>query len=414
MSSMKIAVIGSGISGLICAHLLKDQTDLTLFEAADKPGGHVNTVDVHGKTGDFAVDTGFIVFNEQNYPNFVKLIDQLGVESQTTRMGFSVRSEELGLEYSGEGLKGMFGNIRNFTDYRHWGMVRDILRFHKEAEQATDPTETVESFLLRHKFGRRFTEMYLLPLGSALWSCSIDRFGSFPMEFVTDFLANHQMLQVRNRPIWRVLKGGSRTYVDKIIKQLGDRLKLSCPIHKIVRTEEGIEVKLPDGHVERFDEVILACHADQSLRLIDSPTSEETTVLRSFPYEENIVTLHSDDSVLPRRPASRASWNAYLPSEKREHAIVTYDMNILQSLPTEEPFCVSLNQRNSINPRLEHQTFNFSHPTYHSGRKEAQRRHKEFIRNKGISLCGAYWGYGFHEDGLTSGLRVCEAFGASL
>ena len=411
---MKVAVIGSGISGLICAHLLKDQADLTLFEAANKPGGHVNTVDVQGKTGNFAVDTGFIVFNEQNYPNFVKLIDQLGVESQTTRMGFSVRSEVLGLEYSGEGLKGMFGHIQNLTDLHHWGMVRDILRFHKTAEQVSDPTESVESFVNRHKFGKRFIEMYLLPLGSALWSCSVDRFGQFPMEFVTDFLANHQMLQVKNRPIWRVLKGGSRTYVDKIIGGLGDRLRLSCPIRKVKRTEEGVTIQLPDGTTEAFDEVILACHADQSLRLLDSPTSAESSLLKAFPYEENIVSLHSDDSLLPRRRASRASWNAYLPSQKREHSVVTYDMNILQSLPTEEPFCVSLNQKNTINPKLHHETFNFSHPTYHSGRKEAQKRHREFIRNKGVSFCGAYWGYGFHEDGLTSGLRVCEAFGASL
>ena len=411
---MKIAVIGSGISGLICAHLLKDEAEVTLFEAADKPGGHVNTVDVKGKTGNFAVDTGFIVFNEQNYPNFVKLIQQLGVESQKTRMGFSVRSEELNLEYSGEGPAGLFGNVRNLTDRHHWGMVMDILRFHKVAEQLTDPNESVESFLQRHNFGKRFIEMYLLPLGSALWSCSVDRFGQFPMEFVTDFLANHQMLQVRNRPVWRVLKGGSRTYVDKIVDQLGERLRLSCPIRKVKRTEGGVEITLPDGTVESFDEVILACHADQSLKLLDSPTSEETSLLKAFPYEDNAVSLHSDDSLLPRRPASRASWNAYLPSDKREQAVVTYDMNILQSLPTKEPFCVSLNQKNAINPHLHHQTFNFSHPTYHTGRKEAQKRHREFIRNKGISLCGAYWGYGFHEDGLTSGLRVCEAFGASL
>ena len=411
---MKIAIIGSGISGLICAYLLKDQADLTVFEAADKPGGHVNTVNVKGKTGDFAVDTGFIVFNEQNYPNFVKLIQQLGVESQTTRMGFSVKSELLGLEYSGEGLKGLFGHIRNVSDPFHWKMVLDILRFHKVAEESTDPNESVGSFVKRHNFGKRFIEMYLLPLGSALWSCSIKRFNEFPMEFVTDFLANHQMLQVKNRPIWRVIKGGSKTYVEKIVDQLGDRLRLSSPIGSVNRQNDGISITLPDGQTEKFDEVILACHADQSLRMINSPTQQEIEILEAFPYESNVVSLHSDSSLLPQRPAAKASWNAYIPAEKTENAVVTYDMNILQSLPTKETFCVSLNQKNLIHPELHHDDFSFAHPTYHNGRKDAQLRHREFIRNRGLSLCGAYWGYGFHEDGISSGLRVCEAFGAKL
>ena len=411
---MKIAVIGSGISGLICAHLLKDQADLTVFEAANKPGGHVNTVDVKGQTGEFAVDTGFIVFNEQNYPNFVKLLQQLGVESQTTRMGFAVKSEKCGMEYSGESLQGLFGHLRNVSDPFHWKMVLDILRFHRIAEQNTDPMESVDTFVKRHNFGKRFIEMYLLPLGSALWSCSIDRFNDFPMEFVTDFLTNHQMLQVKNRPIWRVIKGGSKTYVEKIVEHLGSRLRLNSPIRSVDRTNNGVSITLPDGHSESYDEVILACHADHSLKIIESPTPQEIELLEAFPYESNVVSLHSDASLLPRRSSARASWNAFLPSDKKDQSVVTYDMNILQSLPTEEPFCVSLNQKNLIHHKRHHQDFHFSHPTYHAGRKEAQQRHREFIRNRGISLCGAYWGYGFHEDGITSGLRVCEAFGTKL
>jgi predicted NAD/FAD-binding protein len=411
---MKIAIVGSGISGLGCAHLLKEDHEITLFEASHKPGGHVNTVDVAGRTGDYRVDTGFIVFNEHNYPNFVRLLELLGVESQPTRMGFSVRSEKTGIEYSGESILGLFGGLRNLTDPKHWSMVRDILRFHKLAEREESGTLTVGEFLARHKLGDRFTEAFLLPLGSALWSCSADRFSTFPMEFLTDFLANHKMLQAYNRPVWRVLKGGSRTYVDQIVKGLGDRIKLNTPIQSVRRTENGVALSLPDSSVQNFDQVILACHADQSLKLLDGAEREEIDLLEKFPYEKNQVTLHSDDRLLPRRRSARASWNAYLTNEKKDHAVVTYDMNILQSLPTLEPFCVSLNQGSSVDPARRHGEYSFEHPTYHPGRKSAQGMHASFIQRRGISLCGAYWGYGFHEDGLSSALRVCQSFGKEL
>ncbi len=411
---MKIAVVGSGISGLACAYLLGPKHDLTLFESDAKPGGHVNTVEVTGKTGTYQVDTGFIVFNKQNYPNFVRLLDLLGVESQETRMGFSVRSDSLKLEYSGESFRGLFGSLRNTTDPLHWKMVCEILRFHKLLRENKPGMETVDEFLKKHRFGNRFIECFLLPLGAALWSCSTTRFGEFPMDFVAGFLENHQMLQAFDRPVWRVLKGGSRTYVEKITHQLGDRLRLNAGVRKVTRTEEGIELSFPDGTRQSFQEVILACHADQALRLIASPSADEVALLESFPYEQNMVSLHSDDSLLPRRKSARASWNAYLSRERKRQAIVTYDMNILQRLPTDEPFCVSLNQSNKISESALHDEFEFSHPTFHKGRKEAQQKHVKFIRNRGISLCGAYWGYGFHEDGLNSGLRVCEAFETSL
>ncbi len=411
---MRIAIIGSGISGLICAHLLGEENEITLFESDSRPGGHVNTVQTKGRTGIFQVDTGFIVFNRENYPNFVRLLEKLKVVSQQTRMGFSVRSENTGIEYSGESIVGLLGHFRNLTSPGHWGMVMDILKFHKLAENLSNPDETVDHFIQRNRLGKRFRDSFLLPLGSALWSCSIDRFGKFPMEFVTDFLSNHQMLQANNRPVWRVIQGGSRTYVDVIVQELGGRLKLDSPVRQVNRTKTGVELHFPDGSSRSFDEVILACHADQSLRLLQHPDAEETGLLRAFPYEKNNITLHSDDSVLPKRQSARASWNAYLPGSGHESALVSYDMNILQSLPTREPFCVSLNQDDQIDNCKEHARFQYSHPTYHPGRREAQANHPNFIRRKGISLCGAYWGYGFHEDGLTSGLRVCKAFGAEL
>lgn len=411
---MKIAVVGSGISGLACAYLLHKKHNLTLFESDSKLGGHVNTVETKGKTGTFQVDTGFIVFNQENYPNLIRLLDQLGIQSQPTRMGFSVQSDNLNLEYSGENIRGLFGHIRNLLDPKHWNMVRDILRFHELAKEKSNPEQTIESFLLKNNFGNRFSDYFLLPLGSALWSCSPEKFGKFPMEFVSDFLSNHQMLQANNRPIWRVIKGGSHTYVNRLIDLLGDRIHLNTAIQNVRRVENGVSLTLPDGTEQEFDEVILACHADQSLRLLEHPTGEEKNLLQSFPYQKNRVTLHSDDSVLPRRKSARASWNAYLPKKESTDALVTYDMNILQNLPTQEPFCVSLNQENIVNPDLIHGNYHFSHPTYHSGRKKAQSTHQSFIRNQGISLCGAYWGYGFHEDGLNSGLRVCKEFGEVL
>lgn len=411
---MKIAIVGSGISGLSCAYLLHKKHDITVFESSNKPGGHVNTVKTIGQTGTYNVDTGFIVFNRENYPNFVRLLEKLRIDSQETRMGFSVQSKELNLEYSGESITGLFGHFRNLVDPKHWLMVRDILKFHKLANNHLDPNESVDSFLGRNHFGDRFSKYFLLPLGSALWSCSTEKFGKFPMEFVSDFLSNHQMLQASNRPIWRVIKNGSKTYVDRLVEILGNRLKLNNPVKEVKRAKNCIKLSMPDGTEQSFDEVILACHADQSLRLLTSISDDEKNLLESFPYQENRVTLHSDDSVIPRRKSARASWNAYLPKSKTEDALVTYDMNILQSLPTEEPFCVSLNHQELINEQKVHGNYDFSHPTYHAGRKHNQSRHSSFIRNQGVSLCGAYWGYGFHEDGLTSGLRVCEAFGEFL
>lgn len=411
---MKVGIIGSGISGLICAYLLRRKCEVTIYESDVKPGGHVNTVEVKGETESHKIDTGFIVFNESNYPNFVRLLKHLEVESKKTRMGFSVRCAKSGIEYSGESLKGLFGASRNLIDFKHWGMVRDISRFHSIAKRNQKSQSSVDDFLSKHHFSQRFRDAFLLPLGSALWSCSTARFGKFPIEFVFDFLSNHKMLQSFDRPIWRVLKGGSRTYVDKMVKQIGNRLHLNTPVKRVYRTKEGVSLDLQDGTIATFDEVILACHADQSLRMIDQPTQEEKKLLEAFPYEQNLVSLHSDDSLLPRRNSARASWNAYLPEGHSEKATVTYDMNILQGLTCSQPFCVSLNQEESIETSLHHGDFKFSHPTYHKGRKEAQKRHREFIRNQGISLCGAYWGYGFHEDGLSSGLRVCEAFGERL
>ena len=408
---MKIAIIGSGISGLICGYLLGRSHDVTIFEAADKPGGHVNTVEVNDPSGKTSVDTGFIVFNEPNYPHFCRLLDVLQVDSKATRMGFSVRCEKSGLEYSGESIGGLLGNFRNLTDLSHWRMILDILRFHKIARASDAKGRSVEEFLDENGFGKRFRQNFLLPLGSALWSCPSDKFSEFPMEFVLEFLQNHQMLQVCNRPVWRVIKGGSRSYVDKIVAELGRRLRLETPIERVKRLKDAVEVTPRGSGSETYDDVILACHSDQSLRLLENPDSDETKVLESFPYETNQVSLHNDESLLPKRKNAWASWNSRIPENPQQKATTTYSMNILQGLSTEREYCVTLNQPEEITKSLLIENFQFSHPTYSINRKQCQSRHGSFIRRRGISLCGAYWGYGFHEDGLASGLRVCEAFG---
>jgi len=411
---MKIAVIGSGISGLICGYLLGKSNDLTIFEADSKPGGHVNTVEVQGSSDRQRVDTGFIVFNKENYPNFCRLLDVLEIESQTTRMGFSVSCERTGFEYSGESLRGFFGSVSNLASPRHWNMLREILKFHDLGQDPSACKESVEEFVATHGFGKRFIEYFLYPLGSALWSCPKEKFESFPMEFVLHFMKNHKMLQVGKRPVWRVIKGGSDNYVNKIVAQLGSRLRLNAKVASVERLDEGVQVDLKNGESSHFDEVVLACHADQSLRLLKDAEEEESQVLNSFPYESNLVTLHSDQSLLPKRKSAWASWNARIPKDESSKATSTYSMNILQGLQDGTQFCVSLNQEDLIADESRCGDYHFSHPTYDANRAEAQRKHPAFIRRKGISLCGAYWGYGFHEDGLSSGLKVCESFGESL
>ena len=411
---MKIAVIGSGISGLICGYLLGKSHETSIFEADAKPGGHVNTVDVNGSSGKHRVDTGFIVFNKANYPSFCQLLQILEIDSQPTRMGFSVSCESTGLEYSGESLKGIFGSPGNIFDPAHWGMIRDILRFHKLGRVPDSISGTVEEFLLTNGFGKRFAKYFLYPLGAALWSCPNEKLSSFPMEFVLKFLGNHQMLQVGNRPIWKVIRGGSRRYVDKLTEILGGRLRLNAPVASIQRKENKVSVIPQCGEEEDFDEVILACHADQSLRLLNPIEEGERELLESFPYEPNLVTLHTDESLLPKRKSAWASWNAKVPKGDQSKATSTYSMNILQGLSDATQFCVSLNQRGLVGADFHLADYNFSHPTYGKERAGAQSRHPEFIRRRGISLCGAYWGYGFHEDGIASGLRVCKSFGESL
>jgi predicted NAD/FAD-binding protein len=407
---MKIAIIGTGIAGNTAAYTLHPRHDVTVFEAGPRVGGHTHTVRVEldGETHD--VDTGFIVFNELNYPRFTQLLDTLGVASQPTSMSFSVRCDRTGLEYNGANLDRLFAQRRNLLRPRFYRMLRDILRFGREAPlwlAEADDTLSVESWSRDRGYSEAFVEHYLVPLGAALWSCPPATFRQFSMKFVVDFLHNHAMLRVGGRPVWRVVKGGSRTYVDAMTRPFADRIRLNCPVRRVTRGFEQVIVQSDAGR-EIFDHAIFACHADQALKLLADPSPVERELLGAFPYQRNDVVLHTDTSVLPRRRKAWASWNArLLPDDGR--AVITYNMSMLQSLRSRHTFCVTLNHTDYIDPARIIRRMTYDHPLYLRGRDAARARHRELINHRHTSYCGAYWGFGFHEDGVRSAQAVCEA-----
>ena len=410
---MKIAIIGAGISGLVAARLLAGKHDVALFEAADYVGGHTHTVDVASDDGPLAIDTGFIVYNERTYPAFCGLLDELNVETQPTSMSFGVRCDRCGLEYSGSSLRGLAARWRNLASPAFHRMLVDILRFNSARWTAPGTYReelTVGEFLLEGGYSKGFAEHYLLPMGGAIWSCPMETFGAFPMRFILEFYRNHGLMQITDRPVWRVIRGGSRSYVDRLIDPFRDRIRLRSPVSSVRRKVEGIEVSV-GGSCEQFDELVFACHSDQALRMLESPDHLERSLLGAFPYGDNTALLHTDVSVLPRRRAAWSSWNYRVPASSEARPRVTYLMNMLQGLPGETMYCVSLNEEDEIDPAKVLGTYRYSHPVFTLERAAAQSRHRELIRRDRISYCGAYWGNGFHEDGVQSALAVTREFG---
>lgn len=412
---MKLAIIGAGISGLTAAYRLDSQHDVTVFEANDYPGGHTNTVDVEVDGERQAIDTGFIVFNDWTYPNFIALLNELGVASQPTTMGFSVTDERSGLEYNGETLNSLFAQRRNILNPRFYRMLLDILRFNREAvsaiQNSTDEL-TVGEFLERQRYSRAFIDQYLLPMGAAIWSCPTGTFSEFPMRFIVEFYENHGLLSVVNRPTWRVVTGGSRTYVDALTARLRQPVRLNTPIAGVQRGPEGVIVQPRRGQPVRFDHLIMACHSDQALQILGADaTAAEREVLGAFPYSRNVALLHTDIAALPRARRAWASWNYRLiqSAATQSSATVTYNMNILQRLQSRQTFCVTLNDDSRINPDKVLRRFEYHHPIFTSRRKTAQARHRELLTATHTSFCGAYWGNGFHEDGVNSALAVVDA-----
>jgi uncharacterized protein len=414
-SRVRVAVIGGGVSGLVAASLLARRHAVTLFEADERPGGHVRTVAVDTPEGALAVDTGFIVFNDRTYPSFTRLLDRLGVASRDTEMSFSVRCDRTGLEYNGTSLDGVFADRRHLVSPSFLGMLRDILRFNRDAadQAARIGAASVRGFLDAHRYGRRFRDHYLLPMGASIWSCPAGAFLDFPIAFVMTFFANHGLLQLRDRPTWKVVRGGSARYVDALVAQSAADLRLASPVHGLSRHADGVLVRSARG-VERFDEVVLGCHADQALRLLDDPSSLEQHVLGAFPYAANTAVLHTDADWLPRRRRAWASWNYRVPADDAALPAVTYHMNRLQHLDTTRQYCVTLNPSAAMAAGAEIARFTYTHPVFSAGRIAAQAQHGALIRRGRTSYCGAYWGYGFHEDGVRSALAVTAAFGEGL
>ncbi|WP_150303644.1 NAD(P)/FAD-dependent oxidoreductase [Pseudomonas saliphila] len=415
---MKVAIIGSGISGLTCAYLLNRRHDITLFEASDWVGGHTHTVDVELNGERHAIDTGFIVFNDWTYPHFIKLLDQLGVPSQPTEMSFSVRDPLSGVEYNGNTLNTLFAQRRNLLSPAFWGMLRDIMRFNHEVLRDMDaqriPAETtLGAYLKRNGYGQRFIDHYIVPMGSAIWSMSLADMLGFPLQFFVRFCRNHGLLSVSNRPQWRVVSGGSRRYIAPLIAGFEDKIRLNCPVERVERDAAGVTLHSSAGS-EHFDRVVFACHSDQALRLLAEPSQPEQQVLRALRYAENDVVLHTDTRLLPDRPLAWASWNYRLGGSAERPAAVTYNMNILQGIQSDTTFCVSLNQTAAIDPALILGRFRYAHPQYSLAGIAAQARWPELQGQQHSYYCGAYWANGFHEDGVLSALRVAAEFGEQL
>ncbi len=413
--TLNIAVVGAGVSGLTCALGLGRQHNVTVLEAAGRPGGHAHTVEVHEDDSVIAIDTGFIVFNFEHYPLLSALFDSLGIRSQPSDMSFSVRCDESGFEFNGSSLNTFFAQRSNLLRPAAWRLMKDILRFNRDGTQSLqsgiEDDITVGDFAEQHGYSEFLLARYLLPLGGALWSCDTRTFRNFPMRFVLEFLRNHAMLQIGRRPIWRTVSGGSRHYVQRIADHLGSRLCLNQRVMEVTRKGPGVEVGFTDGRRQTFDEVVLATHADTSLAMLANAEDEEQALLGTFPYQDNVVCLHSDTRVLPRTRRAWASWNYRIRKGDQGGTCVTYNMNRLQAIESRKTFCVSLNQQDDLQPdQILHQE-TVRHPLFVPGRDKAQACHSKMIRRKGLSYCGAYWGFGFHEDGVRSAVSVCDAFG---
>ena len=410
---MKVAIVGTGIAGLTTAAGLADRHELTVFEAADWIGGHTNTVDVEEDGGIVAVDTGFIVFNDWTYPNFIALLRKLGVAWQASNMSFSLQCEKTGLEYNGTSLNSLFAQRRNILRPSFLHMIWEILRFNREAPRflaAQDEATTLGAWLESRGFGGAFVEHYVVPMGRAIWSADEEAMLGFPARFFIDFFHRHGFLSVDNRPQWQAVTGGSREYVRKLVSPFASRIRVATPVASVRRLPQGVALRTVAGETLQFDAVVFACHSDQALAMLEDPSDAEREILGAFPYAPNEAVLHTDESLLPRRPLARAAWNYHLRRDPGRGVALTYDMNVLQSLATRRRYLVSLNMTDAIDERCVLRTFSYSHPVYTPGAVAAQKRHAEISGPRRSFYCGAYWRYGFHEDGVVSGLRVLEQF----
>ncbi len=414
---MRIAVVGAGISGLLAARLLARENDIHVFEAGSYAGGHTNTVTFEVFATQYSADTGFMVFNDRTYPNFVRLLRLLGVPSRESDMSFSVRCGTSGLEYQGSSLNGLFAQRSNLFHPSFHRMLLDILRFNRRAVdflQEQDYSLEIGEFVARNRYSRPFIEHYLVPMGAAIWSAQPDRFLHFPAHFIIAFFNNHGLLTVHGHPRWQTVLGGARQYVAALKRPFADRIRLNCPIVSISRHEDRVLVTPRNGETERFDCVVLASHSDQSLQMLSDATAAEREVLSSIPYQRNETVLHVDPSLLPRRKRAWASWNYYIPKEAGRPVALTYNLNRLQGHRSPAPICITLNETPTLATEKILKRIVYHHPIYSSQALAAQKRFAEINGKNRTYFCGAYWGYGFHEDGVNSALAVGACFGRRL
>ena len=410
---MRIAVVGTGIAGNIAAYHLNREHDITVFEAESRVGGHSHTHNVEQDGRHYSIDTGFIVFNDWTYPNFIELLTDLGVEAIDSEMSFSVKCGRTGLEYNGTSLNSLFAQRRNLIRPSFWRMLRDILRFNREAPALLAPDASDVSlgqYMRLNKYSREFIDQYLIPMGAAIWSAAPDTMRQFPARYFVRFFQNHGMLSVDDRPTWRVVRGGSAQYVGKLTAPYRDRIRVNTPIESIRRLPTHVLVKARGREPERFDAVFLACHSNQALRTLTDASSEEREILGAIPYQPNEVVLHTDTSVLPQRRLAWAAWNYHIPRLPQERVAVTYNMNILQRLQSRTPFLVTLNMTPAIDPSRIIKRLSYDHPMFTPAGVAAQSRQGEINGINRTYFCGAYWRYGFHEDGVVSALNALDHF----
>lgn len=430
---MKVAIIGSGISGLTSAYYLSKNHEVTVYEKRDRLGGHTATKSVNLNGAKYNVDTGFIVFNDRTYPNFIRLMNELNVGFSETSMGFSVSCRESGLEYAGNNLNTLFAQRKNIWSPSFLSMVKDIVRFNRQAQKdyqqnIIPSSQTLGEYLKIHQYSDMFAHYYLVPMGAAIWSASFASMKQFPVAFFIKFFFNHGLLDIVNRPKWRVIDGGSKSYIEPISRSFKDNVVLNAKLISVTRESDQVKIKLDDGREEHFDKVVFACHSDQALALLGDASSVETEVLGRIPYQDNSVVLHYDESILPKNKKTWSSWNYSLrepfhsdvaeepsvePSAQRL-PVLTYNMNMLQHIDSEQTLCVTLNADEDIDENKVLGKYTYAHPQFSLSAINAQKRIGEVSGINNTYFCGAYWANGFHEDGVTSAIRVAEQLGVKV
>jgi predicted NAD/FAD-binding protein len=414
---VRIGVVGAGVSGLVAAYVLQRAHEVVVFEAQDRIGGHVHTIRVEESDATHHLDTGFIVFNDRNYPGFERLLALLGVASRPSRMSFSVSAIDEDFEYAATSASGLYARRRNLVSPSFQRMVLEVPRFQRLARAllaGEDEGVSLRDWLAQHRFSQAFVERLIVPQVAAVWSANPRQLWSFPARFLAQFFWNHGMLSLRDRPAWRTIQGGSARYVEALAGSLRQPIRIGSPVHTVSRTGDQVLVSAAGQPVERFDHVVIAAHSDQALGMLHDASEHERRLLSAIPYQVNEAVLHTDASLLPRRRRAWASWNYHLSREPPGASTVTYWLNNLQGLDSERQFCVTLNRTEAIDPSQIIERLRYAHPIYTPDAIATQRSRADICGVARTHFCGAYWGWGFHEDGVASALRICERFGLSL